>query len=562
MVNYHIPPEQIYRIRKSHNSNYIKNFGDNYLKLFKKLVEKFVQKNPELEHSSSYEDALRHFHYIKDNTLNEMIVGSERSIKYLRDYIFDENYTKPIILYGPMGSGKTTSLATFASTLHLQLKANNNYPSGSHVILVRFIGADRKSMDLRSLLTSMCLQLNEIYNKNGNEIPKKLKDLKTFFRSFLEDKNSNEKLVILIDSLQDLSPNDNAYKLDWLPYNLRVNCKVILTTSIENKDLLERLKNKYTDSKSYVCLEYLSPHQSNYIVKKFLDINKRRLEDNQFEIVRDLIMNANMLSLHLKLLSNEFLNWKSYTHSDECILKVTATEAIDHYFSNLEKIHGKQLVKSILSYITLSRTGLSECELQDVLSLDNQLLKAILPELNQPKQILQCPWFLILRLLQDIQKHIVIRPDNGIYVIFWRHKLFGEIVRKKYLSSSEDYLTQCHLNIAEYYMGSWASPLCKQLEFEEWREVVKPPTQFESFSGNNKVIHKVKYQANRLVPRQPIVHESFHTNIKPRYNLRKLAMLPYHLVKAEMTKSMLNNSKKNLAIKRLGPYMNDPYFKG
>lgn len=81
----------------------------------------------------------------------------------------------------------------------------------------------------------------------------------------------------------------------------------------------------------------------------------------------------------------------------------------------------------------MSRTGLSEMELQDILSLDDLLLSELKSNLKQPNNILIVPFFYILPLIQDLQKHLIIRPDNGLYVIYWRHKLFAHLVFQRYI---------------------------------------------------------------------------------------------------------------------------------
>lgn len=365
-INKDIPSEQIYRIRAIFNDSpadqlrykeYLKNFGENYLKLFKKLIDKFVQQHPEYSYANGYEDALYHYHYISSNISKDLIAGGERAIKLMRDYIHDTTYRQPLFLIGPMASGKTSCLATFASTLHLQLLASMVKKHDKDAIIVRFIGADRKSMDVRSLLKSICLQLKAIYDKDNenNKIPDKFSELKYYFKSFLTKNSSNDsdnenepRLIILLDSLQDLYENDLAHKLDWLPSYLRANCKLILSISTESVELVERVKSKYTNSKSYVFLNYVSSDQADSLIRKYLSTNKYRLEDNQLKIVKDFIENSKILSLHLKLFSSEFLTWKSYTPIEQTIAHSTLNEAIMHLFTSLEKTHGYHLVKYLL----------------------------------------------------------------------------------------------------------------------------------------------------------------------------------------------------------------------
>ena len=362
-VNKLIPSEQIYKIRiensdPANNKKYLKNFSEHYLKLFKSLIDKFVQQNPEFSYKNSYEDALYHYHFISANVNHDFLAGGEGVLKVIRDYIHDASFRQPLILTGPMGSGKTSCLATFASTLHLQLIASQKRKNSKDAIIVRFIGADKKSMDIRNLLKSICLQMNAIFNKNKT-IPDKFNDLKIFFKNFLiksqnedfedVDEDYEPRLILILDSVQDLYENDFAHKLDWLPTYLKANCKIILSVSNENTELIERLKNKYTNSRSYVNLDNIEPQKSDILIKKYLNYNKYRLEDEQMELIKKFIADSRLLSLHLKLFSSEFLKWKSYTPLSEIIIETSLKSAITRLFIQLENKHGAILVKYLLS---------------------------------------------------------------------------------------------------------------------------------------------------------------------------------------------------------------------
>ena len=87
-------------------------------------------------------------------------------------------------------------------------------------------------------------------------------------------------------------------------------------------------------------------------------------------------------------------------------------------------------------YIMASKSGLSELELQDVLSLDNELLKYFkIKNLIKPKEsISRMPWFYIITLINALSNHILIKPHQGINTICWRHDIFNQIIYFRYLS--------------------------------------------------------------------------------------------------------------------------------
>ena len=313
-INYFLPVEQIYRIKlntKTTQNDYLTNFGNNYQKLFENLIDQFVQNNPENEQKILFDDVLFHLNFIRANKLNEIPTTTQSILKVLVDYVLDDKNDQPLILAGSLGCGKSSLISTFTSNLFLQLFVNDGQyecDSAKHSIVIRFIGIDGKSIYLRGLLKSICNQLRYINKSTSSTIdppvPNKLTDLKKYFKNILiQNSSDTRKIIIILDSLQDLTRNDNSYKLDWLPQNLGKNCKVILSLSSESTELIKRLRRKYTNENSYVTMSHLNKEQGEYMVRKLLAQKNYRLDSSQANLVSNLIQEKRVLSLHLKLLS-------------------------------------------------------------------------------------------------------------------------------------------------------------------------------------------------------------------------------------------------------------------
>lgn len=78
-------------------------------------------------------------------------------------------------------------------------------------------------------------------------------------------------------------------------------------------------------------------------------------------------------------------------------------------------------------------------------------------------------------------------------------------------------------------MGKWSDSKSKPLSYKKYINPIKDP---EKLAVDKPIAKTYHLNGIRLVPTQPIMYDEFHTQIKPRYNLRKLAQLPYHLIKA------------------------------
>ena len=74
-------------------------------------------------------------------------------------------------------------------------------------------------------------------------------------------------------------------------------------------------------------------------------------------------------------------------------------------------------VSHALSYLTASRNGLSDAELEDVLSLDDVVLNDVFQHWLPPLRRL--PPLLIPRLVDELERYLVEREANGTTVVYW-----------------------------------------------------------------------------------------------------------------------------------------------
>jgi len=74
-------------------------------------------------------------------------------------------------------------------------------------------------------------------------------------------------------------------------------------------------------------------------------------------------------------------------------------------------------VSHALSYLTASRNGLSDAELEDILSLDDTVLNDVFQHWLPPLRRL--PPLLIPRLVDELERYLVEREANGATVVYW-----------------------------------------------------------------------------------------------------------------------------------------------
>ena len=66
--------------------------------------------------------------------------------------------------------------------------------------------------------------------------------------------------------------------------------------------------------------------------------------------------------------------WRSYHDLKTTTLSFNIHDIISKLFERVENQHGRILVRHALGYVTAAKGGLSEAELEDLLSLDEKVL--------------------------------------------------------------------------------------------------------------------------------------------------------------------------------------------
>jgi hypothetical protein len=362
-------------------------------------------------------------------------------------------------------------------------------------------------------------------------------------------------------SAGDDNESSCAYKLDWLPRHLGPNVKLIVSVAAGGSELsshlmLNKLTSRYTSVKSYIELaERLDASQADYIVRKYLEeasnvLEERRLEAAQHDALLALVNAAPVSPLHLRLLSAEFREWKSWQQQgdeNDAIPLVRARDtlagAFERRVARIERTCGLLFTRHLLGYVTIGTEsgggggGFTQCELQDLLSLDDQVAREFrCAQLmrEDSNEVMRIPWYYILRALNELSaaRLLTTRPCHGVYTVGWRHCVFAHLARQRYLADQPALLTHLHRNVAEYLMGTWAVPVLKPLFYDQR---IVPDLNNElaaeaSSTSSSKlvfdkpIVKKVRLHLARLVPSQPIMYDSVCYQTAPWLNQLSLSM--------------------------------------
>ena len=75
--------------------------------------------------------------------------------------------------------------------------------------------------------------------------------IKRYFADVLQSGEFRGKVIIFLDGLDQLTAEDSAHNLDWLPAKISSNVKIIVSSLPNHHRILERLHSKITQDDHY-----------------------------------------------------------------------------------------------------------------------------------------------------------------------------------------------------------------------------------------------------------------------------------------------------------------------
>ncbi|KAL4221581.1 NACHT and WD repeat domain-containing protein 2 [Mactra antiquata] len=495
-------------INREDHADYLQVFKDSFYTSIVKKIDKAVQNEQSLVTDELYIEVLQH-----SNMANErckMFYGREDTLRQI-SYYYQQQTEEPLVLYGQSGCGKTSIMAQSAK---MACKTLTN-----PIIVLRFLGTSPDSSNLRRLLQSVCQQIIHCYDKNRQSVPEDFDELKTFFHESLKLATKDKPLVVILDSLDQLTRDYNALRLSWLPRKLPDHVSFLISTYTEASELITMLKSMF-DANNFIHVPVFSQELSSEVLRSWLTKSCRTLTAEQFSMVESAFIKCS-LPLFVKLLYDQVLQWPSYKPIDQCRLSYTVQESIESLFSLLEKKHGRLFVHRSLAYLTASLSGISETELEDLLSLDDEVLTDVF-QIHVPP-VRRIPPLLWVRVRHDISQYLVEKEVDEVRSFFWYHRQFFETAEKRYLGNAEG-KCEVHSMMADYYQGKW---YC-----------VEKPFHYTSAQMKKLGITSAESAADRRVSAQPLIFSQSECGTNIRYNKRKLNKLPYHLFNANRLKEL------------------------
>jgi hypothetical protein len=182
------------------------------------------------------------------------------------------------------------------------------------------------------------------------------------------------------------------------------------------------------------------------------------------------------LPLYLKLAFEEARGWPSSLPPADCLLGEGVEGIVATLLArlSLESNHGPLLVSRGLGYLAAARYGLTEDEMLDVLSEDEQVWQDFLSRAHHTPPQRRLPVIVWSRLFLDLEPYVAERSAPGGTVASFYHRQLAEHVAGRFLAAGEGLLR--HQSLAQHF-GARASWLNEQKGLPNARKVAELPWQ-------------------------------------------------------------------------------------
>ena len=318
---------------------------------------------------------------------------------------------------------------------------------------------------MKNIFRSLIVQLNSLFDLPYDQIESV--DVMVFRNELIKlleiiskKLKPNEKLIIMLDSIDQLTKAD--YDIKWMIFNLPSNVKMIYSTlpdfPTNETAILQRIKAKldFRDS-NYLKIDTLFKNTTIEIMNKWLADSKRQLSELQWKLIDNCFSSAQYLyPLYVKLVFDLVSKWTSrYKPDNEFLSCITIKDSIKYLFNQFERLYGKVLFSRCIFYLTIFENGISESELEDILSIDDEVLTNINQYHEAP--IRRFPLSLWIRIKHDLKDYLTEKESDGMPVVSWFHRTFIESSYEVYNDIFEPSAKRDELlfNIIDYFTEKW-----------------------------------------------------------------------------------------------------------
>ncbi len=422
-------------------------------------------------------DLLHHYSWARDKVKD--FEGREDILRQAMCILTSRDRTTPtsrvvglrgvaLCVVGNSGCGKTCIMAKLASLL---------YQRDGIPVILRFCGINDDSSSGLKLLKSIIRQIHYIYRVVRDIINDSYSELVAYFQSLI----LNFPVTLFIDSIDQLS-NDNQErsKISFLD-NIQPHPSTRIIVSCLPDDLTT---NTWFGCDTQLKISGVSrvevtsiTDEVDKILNSFLLNSSRTLTNHQKETVLA-VTNNNSSALFIKLVARVVCSWTS--HEAQCTLQSSVPLLINQIFDSIQYNYGKILVQAIIAFITLAVRGVTSKEMEDLLSLDEQ----VMDEVNKYNKSIRLPSHVWLRVKSELAG-LIVESDQGC--MKWYHRQLWETAANRY---NEDEKIYYHQIMGKYFGNIYDESIVTYKGINRNPLLMKGEAGSIWYKSSNKVINR------------------------------------------------------------------------
>eukprot|EP01128_Nolandella_sp_AFSM9_P003370 TRINITY_DN1445_c0_g1_i2.p1 TRINITY_DN1445_c0_g1~~TRINITY_DN1445_c0_g1_i2.p1 ORF type:complete len:1454 (-),score=310.78 TRINITY_DN1445_c0_g1_i2:10-3903(-) len=307
----------------------------------------------------------------KERSAHQAFQDSRSRVYIGRQYYFDTINShlsasdgRPIVVIGASGRGKSAFVCNWTK------RYQRSHPSA--LCIAHYIGSTAASSDLGRMLQRIMNEIKEFYHLT-QEVPQDFREVVDAFPRYLNEASHRGGMVLILDALNQLDEKNNAHDLKWLPRTLPDGIKLVVSTLPGTCDKIARQRGWKT-----MEIQALSQSERRTLVVEYMQIYGKTLTENYLEMIISAPQCENALFLRTLLeeirVFGQFENLESKL--SHYLTARTPPQLFALSFQRLTDDFGglrKNLLKDVLSLLWVSRKGLTENELQEILSLPSAI---------------------------------------------------------------------------------------------------------------------------------------------------------------------------------------------
>jgi hypothetical protein len=379
--------------------------------------------------------------------------GREAPLAKIARYL-EDNARRPLVVYGESGSGKSALMARAAELAHVA------HPNAA--VIQRFIGAAPGASEARPLLESLCRELSHTFG-DKRAIDRSYDKLFNDFRQCLALARADKPVVLFIDALDQLGDTDNGRRLDWLPPELPLHVRVVVSTLREEQYLCFPVLSARAAAQDLVELAKMSLEEGAEALDTWLENlpSPRTLTATQRSHVLERFEQSGW-PLYLKLAFEEARRWHSYDRVPDSDpsrdLAHDVPGLIGALFARLERQH-KIVAPHALGFLATARYGLSDDEMLALLWRDHEV-KADFDDSKHhdlPDCAAALPPIVWSRLYFDLEPYLAHREVFGVGLLTFYHRQLAEVAAATCVEASNR-KAEIHRQLAVHFAERWQLP--------------------------------------------------------------------------------------------------------